>query len=408
MDTSHTPKLPRRGEAFTDASARAVWAAILALPTSAQHLILDELRKLLGRVDKADSHSTRVRHAISALREVAFLLGRSPSVDDYRRLRLTREELNLPADSSVRARRGGSWNDCLRQARLDEVPDGDVVVAQNGSEFEREEVVSAMQEFVEERGDLPTFHRYLAWARKRNVEDPSRRRPTSQAPFTRLYGEQGFRGAVIDAGLVDDKLDGLTRSERARLGSYFVDKAVCIEALQLVAKRLGHSPRVAEYLSERERILAEPIEGKLIPLPAASSIQARFDTWDEALTEAGLKPLGGKATRSNQRPRNPAGPRIALDEIVACLVEAYGVCGEPFTGAAYTHWRELQIETDKKARRLRTIPSYSGIWERIGGWKTAVTLVYRAVDLKKTTPDEIKLAIDEITEGVEISKGRKR
>jgi hypothetical protein len=408
MDTSDTPKLPARGERFTDPSARAVWAAILSLPAGPQHLILDELRTLLGRVDRADSHQARVRHAIGALRECAEILDRSPSIADYRLLRAQQPQLKLPADGSLRGWLGGTWNDCLRQAQLAEVPDGDVVVAQNGAEFTRDEVVAALCECAKELGDIPTYHRYTAWARKKSSTDPQRR-PASQAPFTRLYGERGFRGGLADANLINESPNGHTRQSRVRVGSYFVTTETCAAALKLVAKRLGRSPRVAEYMAERERILNEPVKGKLRPLPAASSIQARFDDWDQALTSAGLEPLGGRATRSDDRPRTPAGPQIPLREIVACLVEAYGVCGEPFTGASYKAWRKKQVDVDGKARRLRRIPSYDVIWSRLGGWNNAVTIVYRAIDLKKAAPVEIDAALDEILDRITLPKhGRKR
>ena len=63
----HTP-LPRRGERFADPTTNAIWAAIVALPVALQHVLLDELRTLLGRNDKRDSHAARVQVAITAAR----------------------------------------------------------------------------------------------------------------------------------------------------------------------------------------------------------------------------------------------------------------------------------------------------------------------------------------------------
>lgn len=277
MTTSHTTPIPPRGERFSDPSARAVWAAINTLPTGSQHLILDELRELLGRVEKADSHQTRVRHAVGALRECAEMLGRSPSVEDYRRLRVEHPDLRLPADGTLRGWLGGTWNGCLRQAQLSDVPDGDVVVAQKGAALAKEEVIAALRECAEELEDIPTFHRYISWASKPEVKARPGRRPASQAPFERLFGTRGFSNALIESGLISESLDGLPRSSKVRFGSYFVNEETCIAALKEVARRLGHSPRVAEYKAERERIITQPEKGKLRVIPAATSVQRRFD-----------------------------------------------------------------------------------------------------------------------------------
>ena len=93
--------------------------------------MLAELQERLGAPVLASS-DVRVRRAIAALREAAEILGRSPSVGDYRRLQAERRELDWPPDGSLRKWLGGSWNDCLARAHLEAVADGDALVAQMG------------------------------------------------------------------------------------------------------------------------------------------------------------------------------------------------------------------------------------------------------------------------------------
>src|ERR1700747_2577103 len=128
--------LPPRGELFADASARAVWAAITALPPALQHQILATLRDLLACLEGTTTGETRVRHAVRCLCEAHDLLGHSPSVREYRELFASPgRERSGASDSHIRSWIGARWNDCLREARLARVPDGDILVASLGSAF---------------------------------------------------------------------------------------------------------------------------------------------------------------------------------------------------------------------------------------------------------------------------------
>lgn len=401
MNTSENSPLPRRGERFADAVLNAIWAAILALPVAMQHLLLDELRTLLGRNDERGSHAARQQVAISTLRECAELLGRSPSVGDYRSLRAEHPEFNWPADSTLRSWLGGSWNDCLRAARLPAVPDGDVVVGQWGQAIAPEEAIAALQSCATELGTIPTLHTYLNWTRRPDVVARSGRRPQSQGPFIRIFS--GFPQAIIAAGLTsEDSVENATRRERLRVASYFITDEICTDALVRVADKLGRSPRVRDYIREREALLdaADPTDANgeaLKALPAPSTIQQRFGIWDAALEAAGLEPLGGRRTGiKGRRGQHRKGPQIKTDEVIACLVEAYEAKGDPFTGAAYRAWRSEQIERDRVARRLRRVPSYDVVWSRFGNWTNAMAVVYRAIKLGKRTKEEIAASLDEI------------
>lgn len=156
---------------FPDASARVVWAAIVALPAALQHQILVALRNLLACLEGTGTGETRLRHAVKCLCEARDLLGHSPSVGEYRNLHASRgRELQWASDSNIRSWVGGSWNDCLREARLAPVPDGDFLVASLGSAFTADEIVEALRACAEEIGDLPTITQYFAWARRAEVK----------------------------------------------------------------------------------------------------------------------------------------------------------------------------------------------------------------------------------------------
>lgn len=372
-DTPEPLPLPGRGEILTSQAAKAVWAAICTLPDAEQHLVLSELRARLACVEGVDSHETRVRFAITCLRDAAGILGRSPSVADYRELRALHPERRWPADGSLRAWLGGSWNDCLRAARLEAVADGDVLVAQLGPAFTEQEACEALRQCAEDLGDIPTLAQYYGWARRPDVERRPGRRPQSQHPFDRLFGS--YYRALVAAGLVGgDHGARAKRTTLQRLASYRVTEERIQEALRQVAARLGRSPRVREYTTLREEIMREALErGSPVALPAHSTIQQRYPVWDEALLAAGLEPLGGRSTRSVRRtPRAQRRPRFTDEELLAVLREAYAALGDPFTVDAFKRWRKTERDRARAERRFRRIPSYDAYYTRFATWDEAV------------------------------------
>ncbi|HWQ22568.1 MAG TPA: hypothetical protein VNK94_00515 [Gaiellaceae bacterium] len=371
--TPEAPPLPGRGEIFTSPAAKAVWAAILTLPDAEQHDVLSELRARLACVEGVDSHETRVRFAIACLRDAAGILGRSPSVADYRELRALHPERRWPADGSLRTWLGGSWNDCLRAARLDAVADGDVLVAQLGPAFTEEEVREALLQCAEDLGDIPTLAQYYGWARRPDVQRRPGRRPQSQPPFDRLFG--GYYQALIAAGLVGGNHGAKAkRTTLQRLASYRVTEERIQEALRQVASRLGRSPRVSEYTAFREEIMREALErGSPVALPGHSTIQKRYPVWDKALVAAGLEPLGGRSTTSVRRTtRAQRRPRFTDEVLLAVLREAYAAIGDPFTVEAFNRWRKAERERARAERRFRRIPGYDAYYTRFGTWDQAV------------------------------------
>jgi len=364
--------LPPRREIFTDPGARIVWPAILTLPVAAQHQILGELRDRLACLEGTSTYETRVRHAITSLREVADLLEHSPSVEQYRLARANNARRGWPPDGNVRRWLGGSWNDCLREARLDSVAGGDVIVSQNGPAFSADEVIAALRDCARDLGDIPTLSAYYAWARRPDVKARPGRRPSSQSPFDRNFGS--YYKALVAAGLVDGSATlPAQRSSLVRLASYHVSHEQIFAALREVAGSLGRSPRVRDYNEYREKLIRESsAAGHPRSLPSHSKIQKEFSVWDAALKAADLKPLGGRATRSYKGDRGRKGPMLPDEYVFSVLREAYEELGNPFTVAAYKAWRITQRERDRAARVFRRLPDYDVIHSRFGTWGEGV------------------------------------
>jgi hypothetical protein len=371
---SHDEPSPRpvRGELFADPGAKAVWAAILALPAAMQHEVLAELQQRLG-VAAASGSDARIARAIAALREAEQLLGHSPSVNEYRRLHESRRELGWPPDGSIRRWLGGSWNDCLRQAMLSTVPDGDAIVIPLGPKFERAEIIEAVEQCAAELGRIPSLSDYKGWSRRPDVKSRPGRRPTSQGPIDRELG--GWINALAAAGVVTnaDVATVAPASSRVRAGNYFQTPERCIEALQDVAGRIGHSPTTIEYKAERTKIIAESeAEGQLRTIPSYEAIHDRWPIWEDALAAAGLESTGGRRHGRGGAPRGRKAPRVSEAHILDAIREAFAALGHPFTSQAYKAWRLEQTERDQAAGILRTLPSYHTIWQRYGTWEQAV------------------------------------
>ena len=124
------PTPPQRGELFSDPGARVAWNAIAALPVDQQHLVLQELQgRLAGGLIPGSPQETRIARAIGALREAAAILGASPSIKKFERLRHEHPEYGWPPAGTIRTWFGhAGWNECLKRAHLDAIPGGDVIV----------------------------------------------------------------------------------------------------------------------------------------------------------------------------------------------------------------------------------------------------------------------------------------
>jgi hypothetical protein len=346
---------------------------VLSLSVAVQHQILDALQVHLGRSDVAETPSAKRRVAITALREVAGLLGRSPSVKEYRRARLENPHCSWPTDSNVRTWLGGGWNACLRQAHLDEVAEDEVVVRTLGPAFTAEEIVTALRECADDLGGPPSFTTYVAWVQRPDVAARRDRFPESHAPFRRVFG--GFPQALAAAGFGDEQLvarSAATGEKRVHFHGR-VHEDVLIEALKLVAKRLGRSPRKAEYESERELIMQEALEeGRLASVPTISVFQKHWPRWADALSAAGLDQPPVVISRDGRVVRHgQLGPQTTDEEALGFLREACEARGFPLARTQYEAWRKDQLAQDRARRRLRKIPSSDSLRLRFGGWDAA-------------------------------------
>ena len=255
--------------------------------------------------------------------------------------------------------------------------DGDAVVRELGPAFTREECLGAVRDYVADTGDrLPGCHAVIAWAKRPDVRARPGHRPRSLGPFQRLFS--GWAEVLAACGLIDGEAPTGAAIGTTGYGSLRPAKAYgyteeqLFAALREVAARLGRSPKTAEYTREREAILAdERAEGRAPrAFPTYNVIQTRFPTWDEALSAAGLEPVRGRQNAA--RPiRERRTRRIDDEEILAAMRDARAAVGEPFTSGAYAAWRREQIERDREAGRLRTIPSYVCIWQHWGSWRAA-------------------------------------
>lgn len=261
---------------FEEQATEVVWAGICALDEAEQHLVLEALRERLGRSEARESpHAVKVARAIAGLREVAGILGHSPSVTEYRIIRNERIELDLPPDGSVRRWLGGGWNHALGQARLESVPEADAAVRALGPRFSRRELIVALRECAAELDRIPSLHDYLSWSRRRDVTARPGRRARSQSPFIREFGS--WWQAIADADLAED-------AEQARVGGdgrlvRRFDKESCQEALQeLVEQNDGARPSHPEYAREREKRTAS---GETA-LPSHSTLVRLFGSWSKA------------------------------------------------------------------------------------------------------------------------------
>jgi hypothetical protein len=368
------PLPPGDRERFSDPAAEPVYAAIKSLDAASQHEMLRALQVKLHAEDVSaeGTQRTKVAHALTALGHAARKLGHPPSVEEYRRLRREgMRESGWPDDRCIRRWLGsGSWNDVLRRAHLEPRPDGEVVVFQHGHFYTVEEMAGALRECAADLGHPPTYPEYISWVSRPDVRRRPGRRPASLGVFTRLCG--GFLDALRIAGLLPgDPSHAIVSAIGLRRAEYRVSDESLKAGICEVARRIGRSPRVAEYIRERRLICDETVaKGKPRAIASYGTLNRRFGgEWDSILAWAELEPLGGRTT-GRRNPNPPKGPRVTKDVIRRALREAYEAEGDPFTTTAYKHWRAEQLDGLGRWQRGR-YPSYHTIWSRYRTWDAA-------------------------------------
>lgn len=367
--------LPPHNKRFAHGSGAVIWAAVMQLDEGEQHELLSELQDHLAMTPTLKTtQSARRLRAIENLRRAAELLGESPSMNAYRALRSEHPDEGLIADGSIRHALGGTWNDCLTQAHLDTVSDGDALALALGGHFRPSECIEALRACAQEIGTVPGMSIYLSWAHRPDVRRRPGRRPQSVGTFGRVFG--GFREALVEAGLLAASGNGArtTSVGAVRFGTHFISDEAIVTGLREVAERLGHSPQSVEYVRERTVIIEESrAAGQLRTIAAYATVLHRFGSWDAALAAAGLIPPPAYA--SKRTPVSDEGrPVLYSDaEILAAVRQAYLAEGGYLTIEGYRSWRRTEMRRDRELGIVpRKIPAYQAIWRRFGSFRQVV------------------------------------
>ena len=359
-----------RRSRFQHPESEIVWAAIDALDAGLQHEVLRELATRFASAGR-EPKTTRdkVGAAVAALHEAAAILGHSPSIKEYRALRQELHELELPPDSNIRRwlSQGhpsgeGGWNGCLRRALLDAVSDGDFTSPLIGRtyRFDDSEIFAALRDCADDLGHPPTMNEYLQWAKRPDVADRPGRRPLSYHPFERLHG---LRNALLQAGVISANQARYAADGRLLPLRYAYSEQEMKDAILVVARRLGRSPRPMEYEHERQRIYKKTlVNNEMRPIPTAAVIRDHFGSWNAALEYAGLPAVESHLPSFTGKHR----PRYTDPQIIEWLRRAWTEIGEPFTGKAYATWRSQILAAGETE-----IPSLACAARTFGGWNAA-------------------------------------
>jgi hypothetical protein len=400
-DGAHSPRggqswpLPRRRELFADPQAKVIWPAILALPEPTQHDLLRELQLRLAVPQYRDSpQRVREARAIAALMEAHDMLYAERveqaepgepvepittlalTVDDFDRFARLHPERGWPPRSTLISWLGGSWGSALRAARLPAAPGGDAVRVRNGEDFTEAEAYAALHECARDYGHVPSLTEYRRWANTEEVLARQGRRPRSQYAFVRLAGS--WQKALEASGLLGMESSGpVQHTGSYRPAAYRFTPEQLRAALREVADRLGHSPRSTEYTRMRDILQREEERAgrPVIARPSYNVYNRVYDSWDDALVDAGLTPLGGRATMRGCR-RQPAPEKWTDQELWAALERCVADFNGDYVPARfYMAWRKRQTD-------MRAIPSYDTIRDRLcgegsewGRWEKLITAV---------------------------------
>lgn len=223
----------------------------------------------------------RVARCIAALREVSELLGgKSPSIEEFRRLRNENYEVGWPSDGSIRRHLGGDWNTALTKARLDAVPEHLAVATRNSPLYTSEEAITALKQCAEELGKVPNEHEYVLWARRDDVRRRPGRRPLSYNVLKRLFG--GYAGALQAADLDPGKLRR-ERGPQGYGGGFTYSEEAIFAALEEATNLhgTGELPNSNEYARLRKEILAGEVEAGALQrrIPSYNLITSHFGSW---------------------------------------------------------------------------------------------------------------------------------
>jgi len=378
--------LPPRMSAFADPLGDVVWAAVTALAPAEQQELYERLRDHLGEELLSEGRASgRVHRAIDGLRRASELLGHSPSINQYRRLRKSHPDEPLPPDGSIRSSLGGGWNDCLRIARLDSVADGDAMESNLGTRMTAADCITALRACAEDLGVVPSASMYRGWAGRPDVRRRPGRRSVTVTPIVRHFGN--FSSGLAAAGLIKDGTSAMTLANGVvRMGDGRMSDSQIGAALSEVRDRLGHVPRSNEYSRVREQIIAESAAaGSPRTIACAPTLIYRYGSWNGALAKFGMEPFRSKfdAKPFSAREYNTRLTVFSQAEMLAAIREAAQSSdeGSRIGLRSYVLWRKAEIERSlREGGTARRLPAPETIRAHLGSWANALKLAFGQMD----------------------------
>ncbi len=185
------------------------------------------------------------------LREIARVVGHTPSVPEYNALRRP----HMACSTTVSERFGGRWEYAIDAAGLPE---------RNSNKIERERIIKALQEIARKLGHSPTKSEYKA---NRAKDMPS------EKAISRNFNS--WADALKAAGFKPCKL--------ISTGRRYSDEEVA-KSLHIVAEKLGHTPSLKEYVRYHEP-----------DMPNDKTLRIRYGSWPLALKVAGFEDYDAKS-----------------------------------------------------------------------------------------------------------------
>ncbi len=185
------------------------------------------------------------------LREIARVVGHTPSVVEYNALRRP----HMACSTTVSERFGDRWEYAIEAAGLPE---------RNSNRIERERIVKALQEIARKLGHSPTKSEYKA---NRAKDMPS------EKAISRSFNS--WADALKAAGLKPCK--------SILTGRRYSDEEVA-KCLHVMAEKLGHTPSLKEYAKYHEPVM-----------PNDKTLRIRYGSWPLALKAAGFEDYDAKS-----------------------------------------------------------------------------------------------------------------
>ena len=329
------------------------------------------LREVLRRFEEAfqveiDSKSSRDRRIALALHQASRILGKSPSVREFKALRLAHLDNGWPEPRTIMRWLGvRSWNGVLVRMGLEPLLDGDTIERGIAPIYTIDEVIQALRDCASDLGHPPFETEYFAWQRRPEVKVRPGRRPAANWVFQRIFG--GFGPARVAAGLAeDDETAAHPTDVILRTANYRVTNEQIVDDIRYVATRTkGHLTATA-YDRERRRVYEETLAvGHPRALASVGTIQRHYFRWPAALEAAGVDRMA-RADEETRRYR----VRFSKTAMFRALAEADEALEGRLAGHGYTAWRAEELEGDKNRRAA--LPSITTIHRRFRGWTTAV------------------------------------